>query len=164
MTLCCSALGDVFIPVGSGRWHEQGRESCCQDPEKEVAMLKLLKGIAYITLRWTPISAHCQAVNLPACSMGVSHPGRSCPLRSLQQSACLPAGAMAPSEGDAPRLPSAPPSVPRSSRCMHCPGSRPAWTWTAGSRAPWACPGRPVRHGGRPDPSMPRCRREGRAL
>jgi hypothetical protein len=49
MALCCSALGDVFIPVGSGRWHEQGRESCCQDPEKEVAMLKLLKGIAYIT-------------------------------------------------------------------------------------------------------------------
>jgi hypothetical protein len=71
--------------------------------------------------------------------MGVSHPGRSCPLRSLQQSACLPAGAMAPSEGDAPRLPSAPPSVPRSSRCMHCPSSRPAWTWTAGFRAPWAC-------------------------
>ena len=91
-------------------------------------MLKLLKGIAYITLRWTPISAHCQAVNLPACSMGVSHPGRSCPLRSLQQSACLPAGAMAPSEGDVPCLPSAPPSVPRSSRCMHGPGSRPAWT------------------------------------
>lgn len=29
--------------------HEHGRESCCQDPEKEVAMLKLLKGIAYIT-------------------------------------------------------------------------------------------------------------------
>ena len=43
-------------------------------------MLKLLKGIAYITLRWTPISAHCQAASLPACSMGVSHPGRSCPL------------------------------------------------------------------------------------
>lgn len=43
-------------------------------------MLKLLKGIAYITLRWTPISAHCQAVNPPACSMEVSHPGRSCPL------------------------------------------------------------------------------------
>ena len=39
----------------------------------------------------------------------------------------------------APCLPSAPPSVPRSSRCMHCPSSRPAWTWTAGSRAPWAC-------------------------
>ena len=59
-------------------------------------MLKLLKGIAYITLRWTPISAHCQAASLPACSMGVSHPGRSCPLRSLQRSAYLPAGAMAP--------------------------------------------------------------------
>jgi hypothetical protein len=38
-----------------------------------------------------------------------------------------------------PCLLSAPPSVPRSSRCMHCPGSRPAWTWTAGFRAPWAC-------------------------
>lgn len=31
--------------------------------------------------------------------MGVSHPGRSCPLRLLQQSMYLPAGAMAPSEG-----------------------------------------------------------------